>query len=97
MRISDHPILDPLGKRKKINMTLDGKRIDAYEGETIASAIYASGIKILRRSDKYREPRGVYCYRGRCTDCIMRVNGKPNVRTCITEVKDGMVIETLGK
>jgi len=96
MRFFRHPVLDPLPGRKKIEIFLDGKPIEAYEGETIASAIYASGLKMLRKTKKGTEPRGVYCYRGRCTDCIMKVDGKPNVRTCITEVKNGMVIETTG-
>ena len=43
---------------------------------------------------KNHEPRGIFCGIGQCTDCVMTVNGKPNVRTCITPVEDGMVIET---
>jgi len=31
---------------------------------------------------------------GRCTDCMMIVNGQPNVRTCVTPARDGMVIQT---
>ncbi len=94
-RISNHPILDDLKYIKKVKITVDGKIIEAYEGEPIATALYAAGIKTLRFTAKYNEPRGVFCNRGRCTDCIMKVNGKPNVRTCVTMVKDGMVIETM--
>ena len=46
------------------------------------------------------EPRGYFCGIGRCTNCVMTVNGDPNVRTCITPVEEGMVVETqdgLGK
>ena len=39
------------------------------------------------------EPRGVYCAMGRCTDCMMIVDGEPNVRTCITPVRDGMRVQ----
>lgn len=95
MRITDHPILENIKNRKKVTIIYDGKKIDASEGEPIAVALFASGIKVLRRTSKYNEPRGIFCNRGRCTDCIMRVNGKPNVRTCITMVKEGMVIESL--
>lgn len=94
-RITNHPILEDIENRKKVKIIFDGKKIDALEGEPIAAALFASGIKVFRKTPKYKEPRGIYCNRGRCTDCIMRVDGKPNVRTCITMVKEGMKIESL--
>ena len=95
MRITGHPILEDIKDRKKVIITVDNKQIDAYEGEPIAAALHAAGIKVFRTTRKYGEPRGVFCNRGRCTDCIMKVDGKPNVRTCITMVKEGMNIESI--
>lgn len=94
LRIEDHPILDfksNLGK--KVHITVNGKRIEAYEGEPIAAALVASGIKVFRRTPKLHMPRGLYCAIGRCTDCIMNVNGVPSIRTCVTPVEDGMIIK----
>jgi len=95
MRIVNHPILDDLPERKIITITVDGKETKAYEGESIAAALMAAGIKVHRTTPKYREPRGIFCNKGRCTDCIMKVNGLPNVRTCITTVREGMIVESL--
>ena len=95
MRITNHPILEDLKNRKEVYINVDGREIEAYEDETIAAAMFAAGIKISRTTPKYKETRGVYCNRGRCTDCIMKVNGKPNIRTCITKVKNGMKIESV--
>ncbi len=95
MRIVGHPILDDIQNRKEVTIIVDGKKIAAFKGEPIAAAMFAAGIKIHKITSKYNEPRGVFCNRGRCTDCIMKVNGIPNIRTCITKVQDGMVIETL--
>lgn len=95
MRILEHPILDISKDRKKVTIIVDGKNVDAFEGETIASALYASGIKVHRTTAKFKEPRGVFCNKGRCTDCIMKVDGRPNVRTCNTMVRDGMIVESL--
>ena len=36
----------------------------------------------------------MFCAIGRCTDCVMIVNGKSNIRTCITPLEEGMVVET---
>ncbi len=92
LRIWKHPILE-FKREKPVYIYLDGKKIKAYKGETIAAALYASGIKIYSRSVKYHRPRGFFCGIGKCSSCLMRVDGIPHVRTCVTLVKDGMKIE----
>jgi predicted molibdopterin-dependent oxidoreductase YjgC len=79
---------------KIVEITVDGKTLKAKEGEKILSALLANNIIVNRYTVKRKEPRGLFCGIGQCTDCAMIVNGKPNVRTCITPVKAGMVIET---
>lgn len=93
-RIVEHPILGELEPRARVNFSVDGEALWAYEGEMIASALVAAGKKVFRYTSKRKEPRGIYCGIGRCTDCVMIVNGVPNVRTCVTPVEDGMIIET---
>ena len=94
MRILDHPILGKLEEKKRVRIEVDAKNIEAFEGEPIAAVLVASGIRIFRKTTKRGDPRGVYCAIGLCTDCVMIVDGMPNVRTCITPVKDGMKIKT---
>ena len=94
LRIINHPILGPLQIGNEVVISVDGKEFHAYEGEPIAAALMANGMRKLRRTRKNHETRGVFCGIGRCTDCIMIVNGIPNIRTCITPVRAGMVIET---
>jgi len=100
LRISTHPILGNMEKKREVHIQVDGKQILAYEGEPIAAALMANGIKVFRTTPKRGESRGVFCAIGRCTDCVMSVDGEPHVRTCVTRVKRGMKIETqrgLGK
>ena len=94
MRILDHPILGKLEEKKRVRIEVDAKNIEAFEGEPIAAALVAAGIRTFRKTTKRGDPRGVYCAIGLCTDCVMIVDGMPNVRTCITPVKDGMKIKT---
>lgn len=94
MRIKEHPILGTATLGRTVHITVDGVEIEAIEGEPIAAALFAAGIRITRYSEKYHQPRGVFCGIGRCTDCSMIVNGVPNVRTCVTKVQDGMRVET---
>jgi predicted molibdopterin-dependent oxidoreductase YjgC len=93
-RILDHPILGDSEPGDIVCIRVDGKPIEAKRGEPIVAALLAAGIKVNRYTRKRHEPRGVFCGIGQCTDCVMVVNGIPNVRTCITPVEDGMIIET---
>lgn len=93
-RISEHPILGEIEKGQKITFFMDGKMIEGYAGEPIAVALKASGVMIHRYTQKAHEPRGIFCSIGRCTDCVMIVNGVPNIRTCITPLVAGMRIQT---
>jgi len=100
LRIKNHPILGRDLRKDMVSIEVDGKVIPAYEGEPIAAALTASHIKVLRKTKKRKEPRGIFCARGICTDCVMTVNGTPNIRTCVTLVEKSMKIETqegLGK
>ena len=94
IRVDQHCILDGEKKGKKVKITVDGEEIDAYEGEPILAALLAAGIRVNRYTVKKHEPRGLFCGIGQCSDCSMVVDGKANVRTCITPVKAGMTILT---
>jgi predicted molibdopterin-dependent oxidoreductase YjgC len=94
MRIKEHPVLGVYQKNKPVSFFFDGKTLEGYEGEPIAIALKAAGILIHRYTKKFNKPRGIFCAIGRCTDCVMVVNGKPNVRTCITPLAEGMDVQT---
>lgn len=93
-RIIAHPVLGPLPEVEMVKIIVDGEPVMARKGEMIAAALIATGKQYFRKTVKSHEPRGIYCGIGRCTDCVMTVNGIPNVRTCVTAVEEGMVIET---
>lgn len=94
MRIRTHPILGNDNKTERITIYIDGKPIEAMGGDTIASALLAKQIRVCRYTRKTNEPRGIFCAIGRCNDCLMTVDGIPNVRACVTPVKDGMRVTT---
>ena len=92
-RIVEHPILPELESKKTVTIYYNGKPLEAREGEPIAAALMNAGIRAFRHTAKKHEPRGIFCAIGRCTDCMMVVDGHPNTRTCVTFVKDGMQIQ----
>jgi hypothetical protein len=94
MRIEEHPILGSFEKGSPVKFTFDGRPMEGFEGEPIAIALRSNGVMIHRYTTRRNEPRGMFCAIGRCTDCIMVVDGQPNTRTCVEPLKAGMVIET---
>jgi len=94
-RIIDHPILGEDRPSRMVEITVDGRKIEVREGEMVASVLMEAGYKRFRTTARTKEPRFYYCGIGQCTDCMMEVDGVPGIRTCITPVKEGMVINTL--
>ncbi len=92
-RIEEHPILT-FKQAGKITFTFDGKTIEGREGDTIASALQAAGIRVYRESIEMHRPRGFFCAIGRCANCSMIVDGVPNTKVCVTRLREGVVVET---
>ena len=80
-------------RERALRFTLDGRKIDAFEGDTIGSALAAAGVGVTGRSFKYHRPRGLFCMTGSCPNCLMQVDGVPNVRTCVEPAREGMKVE----
>jgi len=64
-------------------------RIGGYEGDTFGSALYAAGLRTFSRSFKYHRTRGLLCCTGHCPNCMMTVDGVPNVRVCVEPLREG--------
>jgi NADH dehydrogenase/NADH:ubiquinone oxidoreductase subunit G len=93
MRILDHPILGRALPQAEINIMVNGSSCSVLQGDTIASAMVSLGLRVHRYTEK-GAPRGIFCNNGKCSDCLVQVDGIPNVRACITPVREGMIIET---
>lgn len=77
---------------RKVVFYFEDTPVEAYEGESIAVALYAIGIDIFSWSKKLNRPRGPFCMIGKCSSCFMIVNEVPNTRTCRYPVKDGLKV-----
>jgi predicted molibdopterin-dependent oxidoreductase YjgC len=76
-----------------IQLTFDGQQMAAFEGETVAAALTAAGVRVLRTTAG-GEARGVFCGMGTCYDCLMVIDGQPSRRACMEPVRDGMEVRT---
>ncbi len=79
---------------RPVTLDVDGAPLEAFCGESVAAALLAAGRRTLRTTSRRGEPRGLFCGIGLCFDCVMTIDGRPNVRACRTPVRDGMRVRT---
>ncbi len=67
---------------------LGARTVEVPEGSPVLSA-FGRGVPIVQRSIRFHRPRAAFCGVGYCTQCLVRVNGVPNVRACTYRPADG--------
>ncbi|MEZ5964074.1 MAG: (2Fe-2S)-binding protein [Planctomycetota bacterium] len=78
---------------ERVTLVFDGREIEAHLGETVAMALWAAGVRGLRRSSAQGRPRGVFCAMGICYECLVDVEGSP-VRACMQPVVGPRMVVT---
>lgn len=80
-------------RSRPITLYYSGQAIQCFEGDTVATALYAAGLRDLASSFKYHRPRGIFDLGLHATEPLMEVDGKPNSRIARILVRDGMRAE----
>ena len=91
-RLSEHAG-ELIDRSAPVPFTWRGVAVEGFQGDTIASALHASGVRVLSRSFKYHRPRGLLCCAGQCPNCIVRADGDPTARACMTPIREGLAVE----
>lgn len=76
---------------------LDGRRLTARPGQTVVGVLLNAGVRSSRTTRTGGRPRGLFCGIGVCFDCLVTVNGVPDVRGCLTSVRPGDRIGVWGR
>ncbi len=81
-----------------VRFTFDGKAYAGHPGDTVASALLASGVSLFGRSFKYHRPRGVLTAGVDEPNALVTVlKGQvrePNIASTLLEIYDGLVVES---
>ena len=90
--------LDPqpgeeLDRQRPLAFTWDGQHFTGFEGDTIASALTAAGVRVFSRSFKYHRPRGLMTATFHDPGCTVQVDDEPNVRAAHRRLGAGMVVQ----
>lgn len=97
LNLTSHPAVkfEP-EDRPTVHLVVDGQPMKAFEGQSLAAALWANGISCLRHDEATEEPRGLYCGMGHCYECRVTVDGVANVRSCLIRVREGMRVAASG-
>ncbi|MGV6818194.1 MAG: 2Fe-2S iron-sulfur cluster-binding protein [Thiotrichales bacterium] len=79
-----------IDRQRKIHFEFEGKTYEAYAGDSISSALWANGEKVLGRSFKYHRPRGLFSLANHDINVLLENNDETHIRGDVTLVKDGM-------
>ncbi len=82
-----------IGRGPPVSINIDGKEVEAFGGETVLAALWASGDLTVHTTARTHEPRGYFCGIGVCFDCLVTIDGIVNLRACLEPVRSGMKIE----
>lgn len=83
----------PTAERPRtVEIEVEGRRVPALEGESLASALLNAGVAAFRRTPVSGQPRAPLCLMGVCFECLVEVDGAQNVQSCMVEVRNGMQV-----
>ena len=84
-----------IDRSRPIAFTFDGRPYTGFEGDTLASALLASGVSLFGRSFKYHRPRGVLAAGIEEPNALVGVGAggrfEPNTRATDVFIYDGLV------
>lgn len=81
-----------IDRGRALSFTFEGKRYSACQGDTITSALWSSGERVLGRSFKYHRPRGILSLADHDVNIVVQEGARPNVRADVTTVREGMIV-----
>lgn len=83
-----------IDRSRSVNFTFNGKRYSGFEGDTLASALVANGVKLVGRSFKYHRPRGLLAAGPEEPNAIVQVGRDahtiPNLKATSVELFEGL-------
>ncbi len=92
-RLPDHPS-HKVDFTRPLEFEFNGKKYPAFAGDTIVSALWAAGVRVMGRSFKYHRPRGAFALTSGDSNALVRAGDEPNARGTMKRVEPGMVVES---
>jgi sarcosine oxidase subunit alpha len=79
-----------IDRTQPIAFTFEGQSVWGYQGDTISSALWAAGYRVLGRSFKYHRPRGLLSFANHDINTLMQAGDQLNLRADVTPITPGL-------
>ncbi|HEX6327143.1 MAG TPA: (2Fe-2S)-binding protein [Jiangellaceae bacterium] len=79
---------------RRPTFAFDGREMRFGPGQSVGAALIAAGVRSWRTTRVQARPRGIFCGIGVCFDCLVTVDGRPNVRACLVTAREGMDVRS---
>ena len=83
-----------IDRDRPLSFSFNNKTMQGYEGDTLASALLANGVRLVGRSFKYHRPRGIFSAGGEEPNALVHIGkgafGTPNTRATTAELYEGL-------
>ena len=89
------PLIPSTALLERVRIHIDGTPHDVPAHYSVAAAMLAAGSAACRTSAVSGAPRGPFCMMGVCFDCLVEIDGVPNVQGCMTPIADGMQVRAM--
>src|SRR5688572_16763878 len=87
-----------IDRAQQLRFTFDGETVEGFAGDTVASALLASGRTLVARSFKYHRPRGVYSAGAEEPSALVTLRSgastEPNAKATIVEASEGLSVRS---
>jgi sarcosine oxidase, subunit alpha len=93
MRLDPRPG-EEIDRSSSLTFTWNGRTVPAYGGDTIASALAATGVRVFSRSFKYHRRRGLLTASYLDPGCFVQVGDEPNVRAAHRQAAPGLDVRS---
>jgi sarcosine oxidase, subunit alpha len=84
-----------IDRKRPVSFSFEGKTYSAFVGDSVSSALWAAGEKVLGRSFKYHRPRGIFSLANHDINVMVEDGVKTNMRADVLPVTDGMVLKAV--
>ncbi|MFT4067940.1 (2Fe-2S)-binding protein [Paraburkholderia sp.] len=75
-----------------VSLTIEGRPVRVRAGENLALTLLQAGFRHTRLTPVSASPRAPLCLMGVCFECLVEVDGQPNVQACMLEAREGMSV-----
>lgn len=75
-----------------VSLHIEGQPVQARSDDSVAVAMLEAGVTVFRETPVSGAPRAPLCLMGVCFECLVEIDGRPNMQACMTPVAEGMQV-----